>query len=180
MISSTSRNDLANIHRNFSLKLPKAVLSTGGGAHKGKQRFSPYSDENVRGNMRGSLLHEKDDLEEEEESGLEKAITLDDVRFSKNYDYNLPKKLPNQYFPIWKSYVKGLSKHILVFGEVEAAVSLIDILCLFTSNFICYVSDRPMDQAWEQLMSNKPPNILYFECSFSNPKELKKTGIENA
>ena len=120
-------------------------------------------------------------MEDEDESPVaKKSISLDDLKFSKNYDYKLPKKLPNQYFPIWKSYVKNLRNHILVFGEVEAAVSLIDILCLFTSNFICYVSGRPMDQAWEQLMSNKPPNILYFECSFSNPKELKKTGIESA
>ena len=119
------------------------------------------------------MQHEADDVDSEQSAGSdgERALGLKDLKFSKNYDYKSARKLAQTYFPIWKCYVRGLQGHILVFGgEVEAAVSLIDTLCLFTSNFICYVSDRPKDQAWEQHMSNKPGNILYFECSYSNPK----------
>ena len=49
----------------------------------------------------------------------------------------------------------------------------------FTNNYICYVSDIPKPEKWNQIEA-KYHNVKYIKCVYSDKNDLERTGIENA
>ena len=98
----------------------------------------------------------------------------------KNYDFKNPAPLPRQedHYLMWRDDFTHLSDHVLVFGDIHALPTLIECLRHFTSNYICFVSDRFQQDKWVKIR-NRYANVLYFEASYSDKHELARTGIES-
>ena len=72
-----------------------------------------------------------------------------------------------------------IKRHIIVFGIIERLPALFQEFEKATEQYICFVSNKPPDDNWENIRKNYP-KAVYFEASLTDPEEIAKTAIESA
>lgn len=88
--------------------------------------------------------------------------------------------LSKDHYRMWEVDMQNLLKnHIIIFGLYEHFSALVRYLCNYTTQYICYISDKPPNEMWSKLV-REFPNVKYFECSLTNIEELSRTGIKDA
>lgn len=88
--------------------------------------------------------------------------------------------LSKDHYRMWEVDMQNLLKnHIIIFGLYEHFSALVRYLCNYTTQYICYISDKPPGEMWSKLV-REFPNVKYFECSLTNIEELSRTGLKDA
>eukprot|EP01016_Furgasonia_blochmanni_P024307 TRINITY_DN2619_c0_g2_i2.p1 TRINITY_DN2619_c0_g2~~TRINITY_DN2619_c0_g2_i2.p1 ORF type:complete len:453 (+),score=60.80 TRINITY_DN2619_c0_g2_i2:65-1423(+) len=83
-------------------------------------------------------------------------------------------------YSMWYTDLRGQIKdHILIFGRIDYLMPFLQAVDGYSSQTVCFVSDEVPDDRWRRILGNFPKSI-YLEASLSDPKEIRRTGIESA
>lgn len=72
-----------------------------------------------------------------------------------------------------------IKNHILIFGLIEYLPYLLKRLRNYSKQYICFVSDLPPSEKFIEIKKSFP-NLIYFESSLNDVKDLERTGIRSA